>query len=161
LRALLHSHLVREWPKTVPKLYEQFTKFSKSEIQHFHKLQQQRKVSNPDKAPKLRYNKNQRSYPKLVHNIDFNGCRPPENWEKNFETPPQERYLRASDQRFMQGSQRGGAPNQGRGRGRGPYIFKHPYCMYHGSETDHRTKDYPIFLESKIKMEQDFTKPSQ
>jgi hypothetical protein len=24
----LHSHLVREWPKTVPKLYEQFAKFS-------------------------------------------------------------------------------------------------------------------------------------
>jgi hypothetical protein len=31
----LHSHLVRERPKTVSELYEQFTKFSKSEIQHF------------------------------------------------------------------------------------------------------------------------------
>jgi hypothetical protein len=35
----LHSHLVREGPKIVPELYEQFTKFSKSEIQHFHKLE--------------------------------------------------------------------------------------------------------------------------
>jgi hypothetical protein len=36
----LHSHLVRERPKTVPELYNQFAKFSKSEIQHFHKLDQ-------------------------------------------------------------------------------------------------------------------------
>jgi hypothetical protein len=35
----LHSHLVRERPKIVSKLYEQFMKFSKSEIQHFHKLE--------------------------------------------------------------------------------------------------------------------------
>jgi hypothetical protein len=86
----LHSHLVREHPKTVLKLYEQFTKFSKSEIQHFHKLEQQMKVSKPDEAPRPRHNENQRSYPKPVHNIDNNGCEPPENWEKNFGTPPQE-----------------------------------------------------------------------
>jgi hypothetical protein len=35
----LHSHLVRERPKTVSELYEQFTKFSKFEIQQFHKLE--------------------------------------------------------------------------------------------------------------------------
>jgi hypothetical protein len=44
----LHSHLVREQPKTVPELYEQFTKFSKSEIQHFRKFEQLRKISKPD-----------------------------------------------------------------------------------------------------------------
>jgi hypothetical protein len=36
----LHSHLVRERPKTVSELYEQFAKFSKSEIQHYHKFEQ-------------------------------------------------------------------------------------------------------------------------
>jgi hypothetical protein len=36
----LHSHLVRERPKIVPELYEQFTKFSKSEFQDFRKLEQ-------------------------------------------------------------------------------------------------------------------------
>jgi hypothetical protein len=35
----LHSHLVRERPKIVTELYEQFTKFSKFEIQHFRKLE--------------------------------------------------------------------------------------------------------------------------
>jgi hypothetical protein len=42
----LHNNLVRDQPKTVSELYEQFAKFSKSEIQHFHKHEQQRKVSS-------------------------------------------------------------------------------------------------------------------
>jgi hypothetical protein len=54
----LHSHLVREQPKTVSELYEQFAKFSKSEIQHFCKLEQHGKFSNPDEAPRFCYNKN-------------------------------------------------------------------------------------------------------
>jgi hypothetical protein len=54
----LHSHLVREWPKIVPELYEQFTKFWKSKIRHFHKLEQQRKFLKSDKAPRPRYNEN-------------------------------------------------------------------------------------------------------
>jgi hypothetical protein len=33
--------------------------------------------------------------------------------------------------------------------------------MYHGSETDHRTKDHPIIMESNRKMERDSTKPPQ
>jgi hypothetical protein len=36
----LYSHLVRERPKTVPELYDQFAKFSKSKIQHVCKLKQ-------------------------------------------------------------------------------------------------------------------------
>jgi hypothetical protein len=35
----LHSHLVMERAKTMSELYKQFTKFSKSEIQHFRKLE--------------------------------------------------------------------------------------------------------------------------
>jgi hypothetical protein len=35
----LHSHLDRKRPKTVSELYEQFAKLSKSEIQHFRKLE--------------------------------------------------------------------------------------------------------------------------
>jgi hypothetical protein len=69
----------------VSQLYEQFVKFSKSEVQHFRKLEQQRKSLRTDKAPRPpHYNDNQRSYPKPVHNIDSDGCGPPENWEKNF-----------------------------------------------------------------------------
>jgi hypothetical protein len=36
---LLHNHLVREPLKIMSELYEQFAKFSKSEIQHFRKLE--------------------------------------------------------------------------------------------------------------------------
>jgi hypothetical protein len=63
----LHDHLVTEQPKTVPELYEQFKKFSKS-----------------DKATRFCYNDNQHSYPKPMHSINSDGCGPPENWEKNF-----------------------------------------------------------------------------
>jgi hypothetical protein len=73
---LLHSHLVREQPKIVSELYEQFSKFSKSEIQHFCKLEQQRKISKPDEAPRPHHSESQRSCPKPMHNIDSDGCGP-------------------------------------------------------------------------------------
>jgi hypothetical protein len=59
---LLHSHLVREQPKIVPELYEQFAKFSKSEVQHFRRLEPQRKSSRMDEAlSPPHYNDNQHS----------------------------------------------------------------------------------------------------
>jgi hypothetical protein len=89
---LLHSHLVREWPKTVVELYEKFAKLSKPEVLHFRKLEQQRKAPKDDEASMpTRYNDNHHSYPKQVHSIDSDGSRPPENCEKNFGPPPQER----------------------------------------------------------------------
>jgi hypothetical protein len=113
----LHNHLVREQPKIVLELYEQFIMFSKSEIQHFRKVEQQRKIAKPDEAPRPRYNENQCSYPKPVHNIDLDGCGPPENWEKGYVTPLQQTHPRAFDQRFNQHSQRGGPASHGHGRG--------------------------------------------
>jgi hypothetical protein len=92
----------------VSELYEQFAKFSKSEVQHFHKHEQQRKNPRTDEAHMpLCYNDSHRSYPKSVHSIDSDGCGPPENWEKNFGTPPpQDRNPRSFDQRSPQYSQR-------------------------------------------------------
>jgi hypothetical protein len=67
----LHSHLVRERLKIVAELYEEFAKFSKSEVLHFHKLEQQRKTPKHDDASRpTHYNDNQCSYPKQVHSID-------------------------------------------------------------------------------------------
>jgi hypothetical protein len=129
----LHSHLVREQPKIVSELYEQFAKFSKFEIQHFRKLEQQRKISKPEEAPRPRHNESQCSYPKHVHNIDSDGCGPPENWEKNYGTPSQQTNQRTSNQRFNQYSQRGGSMNRGHGLGQGPYTIRPLYYMYHGN----------------------------
>jgi hypothetical protein len=81
----LHSHLVRERPKIVLELYDQFIKFCKSEVQRFRKPEQQRKVTKPDEAPRARYGDNQRNYHKPVHNIGSDGCGPSENWNKILE----------------------------------------------------------------------------
>jgi hypothetical protein len=94
--------------KTVPELYKQFAKFSKMEVSYFHKLVQQRKAPKNDEASRpAHYNDNQRGYLKPVHNIDSDGCRSPEVWEKNFGPPPKERNQSSFDQRSSQYSQRG------------------------------------------------------
>jgi hypothetical protein len=48
----LHSHLVRERPKTLEGLHEEFWKFSISKVSHYRKLDQQRKVTNENKGSK-------------------------------------------------------------------------------------------------------------
>jgi hypothetical protein len=53
---------------------------------------------------------------------------------------------------------RGAYPN--RGRGRGQYQDKPLYCMFQEKDTDHRTRDCTIFLESKKKMAQKPAQPS-
>jgi hypothetical protein len=55
----LHSHLVRERPKTVQELYDNFQKFSNLEVLHFQKLEQQRKIPKENKASRPTcYNRN-------------------------------------------------------------------------------------------------------
>jgi hypothetical protein len=78
----LHSHMVRERPKRVAKLYENVVKFSKSVVLHFRKLKQQRKVPKHDEASRSAcYNDNilHNNYPKHVNNIYSNGFGSPEN----------------------------------------------------------------------------------
>jgi hypothetical protein len=99
----------------VIELYDQFAKFSKYEVQHFRKLEKQRKVPKSDEAPKNRYGDNQCNYPRLVHNIDPDAGIPPEIWGKNSGGRPQQRYPGTFDQRCPQYNQRGRASNQGRG----------------------------------------------
>jgi hypothetical protein len=51
--------------------------------------------------------------------------------------------------------------NRSHERGHGPYTPRPLYCMYHGNETDQRTKDCPIYIDTKLKMNQDTTQPCQ
>jgi hypothetical protein len=46
----LDSHWVREQPKTVAELYDNFSKFTKLEVFHFCKLEQQKKAPKLDEA---------------------------------------------------------------------------------------------------------------
>jgi hypothetical protein len=155
----LHSHLVRERPKIVPELYDQFAKFNKSEIQHFRKLEQQRKVAKLDEASRPLYGDSHHNYPKQVHNIGPDSDGASENWNKGYREPSHHSDSRTLNQRSPQSNQRGGASNRGRRRGRGPYTQRPLYCMYHGNETDHRTKDCPIYIDTNRKMNQDTTQP--
>jgi hypothetical protein len=90
----LHIHLVREHPKTLEELYEEFRKFGRAEVLHFCKLGQQRKVVNENESSRpFKYNKGKEDAPtfdathKQVYSIDSDGCGPPENLKKNFRPP--------------------------------------------------------------------------
>jgi hypothetical protein len=102
----LHSHLVRERPKTLEGLYEEFQKFSRLEVSHYRKLDQQRKVTNENAGSSpFKYSKGKEGAAsfdiarKQVHNIDSDGCEPQENWEKNFNPPQQENESKPNDSR--------------------------------------------------------------
>jgi hypothetical protein len=89
------------------------------------------------------------SYLKHTNNTNSNGCGPPENWEKNFRPPPQERNERAFDHKRDHYDQRGGMPSHGQGHGRS--SFNPPYCMYHGNDIDHRTQHCQYFWNIRQK----------
>jgi hypothetical protein len=142
--AQLHNHLVRECPRTLEELYEEFRKFSRAEVLHFHKLGQQRKAANENKSSRpFKYSTSKEGTSsfdashKQVHNIDSDGCGPPER-EKNFRPPRQESKNRVYD------SGRDRHPTRGGGRVR---TQDRPlYCMFHERDTDHQTRNCPIFL---------------
>jgi hypothetical protein len=134
-------------------------------VSHYRKLDQQRKVTNENEGSRpFKYNKGKEGATsfdiahKQVHNIDSDGYRPQENWEKNFRPLRQENESKPYDSRSDHQQSRGTYPNRGRGRGR--YQDKPLYCMFHEKDTDHQKMDCPVFLESKKKMAQKPTQPS-
>jgi hypothetical protein len=68
------------------ELYDNFRKFSRIEVLHFRKLDQQRKVPKESEASRpTKYNKIKEgtlsfdNTTKQVHSIDSDGCGPPKN----------------------------------------------------------------------------------
>jgi hypothetical protein len=126
-------------------------------VLHFCKLCQQRKTLNENEGSRpAKYSKSRESTSsfdtthKQVHSIDSDGCGPPENWEKDFRPPRLESETRTYNPRRDYHHPRGGYSNRGRGWGRDP--DRPMYYMFHERDTDHQTRDCPIFLESKKKM---------
>jgi hypothetical protein len=147
----LHNNLVRECQRTLEELYDNFRKFSRSEVLHFHKLGQQRKIINENESSRpAKYSRSRESalsldtLHKQVHNIDLDGCGPLENWEKNFRPSRLESENRVYDSRRDHHHPRGGYSSQDR----------RLYCMFHERGTNHQTMDCPIFLQSRKKMTQ-------
>jgi hypothetical protein len=79
----LHNYLLQGRPQTLEELYDNFCKFSKSKVLHFHKLERQRKVPKENKASRpTKYSRGRESTmsfdntTKQVHNIDSDGYNP-------------------------------------------------------------------------------------
>jgi hypothetical protein len=118
--AKLHSCPVRECPRTLKELYDNFHKFSRSELLHFRKLDQQKKVPRENEASRpAKYNKSREStisfdnVTKQIHSIDLDGCGPPESWEKYFGPLQLENRNRAFDTRKDYNHPRGGYTSRG------------------------------------------------
>jgi hypothetical protein len=161
----LHNHLVREHPRTLEELYDEFHKFSRAEVLHFRKLGQQRKsISENESSRPFKYSKGKEGTTSFdtphrqVHSINTDECGPPKNWEKNFRPLRPESESGTYDPRGDRTQTRGGYAN--RGCGRGQMQGKPLYCMFQERDTDHRMRDCPIFLESKKKMTQKHSQPS-
>jgi hypothetical protein len=106
----LDNYLFREHPRMLEELYDNFRKFNKSEVLHFCKLEQQRKVPKENEASRsTKYNRGRESTMKFdnatkqIHIINSDGCGPLKN--RAFNTRKEYHHLRGS--------------YTGRGRGRG------------------------------------------
>jgi hypothetical protein len=67
----LHNHLVREHPRTLEELYDEFHKFSRAEVLHFRKLGQQRKsISENESSRPFKYSKGKEAQQVLTRLTD-------------------------------------------------------------------------------------------
>jgi hypothetical protein len=155
---------VRERPRILEELYEEFHKFSRAEVLHFCKLGQQRKSTNKSESSRsFKFSKGKEgtsSFDTLhsqVHSVDSDGCGPLENWEKNFRPPRTESKNRhmilekteaklevATQIEVMVGVKRKTGPST--------------TCST--KETLTIRQETPIFLESKKRMTQRHSQPS-
>jgi hypothetical protein len=86
------------------EVYEEFHKFNRVEVLHFHKLGQQRNSRNLSESSRpFRYTKSKEGTSSFetphrqVRSIVLDGYGPSENWEKNFRPPRTESENRTCD----------------------------------------------------------------
>jgi hypothetical protein len=97
------------------ELYEEFWKFIRVVVLHFHKLGQQRNSASENKSSRLsKYNKSKEGASSFdtshrqVQSIDSDGCGPPEIWERNFRPGQLESENSTYDPRKEHNQTRGG-----------------------------------------------------
>jgi hypothetical protein len=135
----------------VLELYGQFAKFSKSEIQHFCKLEQQRKVSKPDETPRPDTMTINEATPSMYTTLTLMAVGHQKARKRTLDHLRRKETQEFSTKDTPQYSQRGGAPNRGCGHGRDPYTVKPLYCLYHGNETANAQKIAPFSLKPSRK----------
>src|SRR5688572_30018073 len=138
-RVSFFSHCIRDPPKNLQELYQLFEKYAKSEELHQRKVESQRKPKDAPQSSRTwtrtpqpdsgRDGRNQQQ----VHNIA--NQHPAGDAPRRQEYPPQGRG--------------NGTRGRGRGRAQPPRRF---YCLFHGEDCAHQTKDCPETKATKDRM---------
>jgi hypothetical protein len=140
LRAgVLYSHCIRDPPKNLQELYQLFEKYARFEELHQRKVESQRKPKDPPQSSRTwtrplqsdsgRDNRSQQQ----VHNIA--NQHPTGEAARRQDYPPQ--------------GHGNGTCGRGQGRAQQPRRY---YCLFHGEDCTHPTRDCPETKATKDKM---------
>jgi hypothetical protein len=144
LRAgVLYSHCTRDPPTNLQELHQLFEKYARSEELHHRKIESQRKPKETPQTSRTWIRPSQQDPPPQghgqlqVHNIA--------NQHQLGEVQPQR-------QNHPPQQNRNTNVTKGRGRGRGPQQPRRFYCVFHGEDCEHPTRDCPETKATKDRM---------
>jgi hypothetical protein len=142
LRAsVLYSHCIRDPPKNLQELYQLFEKYARSEELHQRKVESQRKPKDPPQSS--------RTWTRLSQSDSGRDSRSQQQVHTIANQHPAGEAPRRQDYPPQ------GRDNSTRGRGQGraqqPRRF---YCLFHGEDYAHPTRDCPETKATRDKMSQ-------